>query len=244
MILLPYSYLRLRAILTLVNKGVNMEQTVQTVNRSIDYQMLKAQTVVKNAKLEDIALEMSLLGYPEAELTKADSLLTLAQDSILIREKEFGEQIGATKSLDEKHYACNKRYMRHVKLLRIVLEDNKEAFKTLGLSGRRKKTISGWAGQARLLYGNLLNSGKLLPEAEAINIVQDTIVAELGAVQEVESLYRDQQKEMGEAEKATIARDEALDTLFDWTGRYVKIARVVFEDSPQTLEKLGITVKN
>jgi len=49
-----------------------------------------------------------------------------------------------------------------------------------------------------------------------------------------------QEKEKGEAQAATQARDKALDELQDWLSDYLAIAKVALEEDPQLLEGLGV----
>ena len=49
-----------------------------------------------------------------------------------------------------------------------------------------------------------------------------------------------QEKEKGEAQAATKARDAALDDLQDWLSDYLAIAKVALEEDPQLLEGLGV----
>ncbi len=217
---------------------------VKSGDSTIANQLMKAAVIVNNAVLEDILSEMSLVGYSREVVQEGKTLLERAEALVQLRQKEFGDQIGATDALETEKAAVNKRYMRSLKLIRIHLADDSMAETTLGLKGRRKKSISGWSGQAKMLYNNLLNNDNWITELAAINITAETIQNELTAVDSVLDLYWTQQKEIGEAQEATIKRDEALDKLFDWTGRYKKIARIALEDSVQSLEKLGIVVKN
>ena len=53
-----------------------------------------------------------------------------------------------------------------------------------------------------------------------------------------------QEKEKGEAQAATKARDAAIDELQDWLSDYLAIAKVALEDNPQLLEGLGVLVRS
>ncbi len=221
-----------------------MENETKNEDRSLDALMMSAEVVVTNSRLPEIEKDMVDVGYSLTKLDEGGALYSDAQEHILIREKEFGDQVGATADLDSKKAAASGAYMKTLKLLRIHFHGNSKVEKTLALRGRRKKTVSGWCHQAKVMYGNLLKDPKLLEEAFEMGITEARLQQEIQLIDAVYALYDVQQKEMGEAQGATIARDEALEKLFDWTARYKKIARVVFQDTPQVLEKLGVVVKN
>ena len=59
-------------------------------------------------------------------------------------------------------------------------------------------------------------------------------------VDQVQVKHSIQLKEKGEAQSATQLRDEALDALQEWMGKFIAVARIALEDQPQYLEMLGI----
>lgn len=50
--------------------------------------------------------------------------------------------------------------------------------------------------------------------------------------------------EQGDAQRATVACDAAMDALDEWMGDVVEMARIAFEDDEQRLEYLGITARS
>ena len=56
----------------------------------------------------------------------------------------------------------------------------------------------------------------------------------------VATLNASQEKEKSEAQKATKARDKALDNLDEWYVEFRELARIALEDDAQQLEALGL----
>ena len=58
----------------------------------------------------------------------------------------------------------------------------------------------------------------------------------------MEAARRAAREETEEAQTATFQKNRALRDLDVFMGAFLKVARVAFEDEPQRLERLGITV--
>ncbi|MBK7178098.1 MAG: hypothetical protein IPH82_13075 [Chloroflexi bacterium] len=56
----------------------------------------------------------------------------------------------------------------------------------------------------------------------------------------VANLNASQEKEKSQAQKATKARDKALDDLDEWYVEFRELARIALEDDAQQLEALGL----
>ena len=130
--------------------------------------------------------------------------------------------------------------MRHIKVSRVAFENDRAAYHKLDLGGKRKVSLSGWLAQSKQFYINALADSNVLAELAEFCITQTKLEAGQQLVNETEAANADQKKEKGEAQQATIDRDEAIDNLEGWMSDFIAIARIALEDKPQLLEKLGI----
>jgi len=158
------------------------------------------------------------------------------------QKKEYGEQFEATDELNRSYNTANKMYVRHVKLARLAMDDNRGMQEKLDIIGQRKKTLSGWLHQAKRFYTNALNSEDVLTALAEYNITAEKLQEGQQLVAAVETASNKQFKEKGEAQNATKSRDAAVDDLQNFMGNFIAVARIALEDRPQILEALGIVV--
>jgi len=168
------------------------------------------------------------------------ALCTAASDLQSKQKQEYGEQFTATADLQLSKANANKTYMRHVKLARVALRNDRGAYEALQLAGGRKQSTSGWIQQSKIFYANALASADILAKLSVLTMTAEALTAGQILVTEVEAKLSIQLKEKGEAQAATQARDAAFDDLQDWMSDFVAIARIALENDSQLLEMLGI----
>ncbi len=110
----------------------------------------------------------------------------------------------------------------------------------LGLVGQRKKSFSGWSGQVDQFYTNALADTTILPLLQRFGVTQEKLTAAKQLADETKAANAAQQKETGEAQQATLVRDNAIDELSGWLSDFIAISRIALEEQPQLLETLGI----
>lgn len=213
-------------------------------NDSIDAQLLFAQNALTNAQGNDIIKAKILeYGYDEPKMQTGKTLYDETSRLHTLQKKEYGEQYAATDALGAAYVAADKRYMKDVKLARIVLKGDRSAAAGLQLDGSRKRNLPGWLSQAKAFYTNALSTPAVLAAMAGVGRTEEKLNTAETMVKDVEAKRSIQLKEKGEAQAATEARDYAFDDLNEWMSDFIGIAKIALEDEPQQLEMLGLVTE-
>lgn len=189
---------------------------------------------------DEIQPILALYGYTPTRLNEGLALLDALEDEAEARVDELGDQYAATDDFEEAWEAAKQVYMRHVELARILFEEDENRMTDFGLRGRRERDISGWLGQARLLYNGLEGDPEAVTQLGALNVSADELTAARALVDDLEARQRVQDEEEGEAEMATQERDAAFRTARRWMRVFNRVATVALAPFPQLREKLGL----
>ena len=211
------------------------------MDNTLEGKLLFAQNAITNALgYEQVKNLMAEFGYTEERLQEGQQLYETASELQLKQQKEYGEQFEATDTLNAAKATANQQYAKHLKIARIALANSRNAEESLQLTGRRKRTLSGWLKQVKAFYANALASDTVLAALSQYGITAEKLTTMQEQVDEVERAFNRQLREKGEAQAATQQRDEAFEALQDWMGDFITIARIALESEPQYLEMLGV----
>ena len=211
------------------------------MSKIIENLLTKANVAIYNGiENPELANILAGFGYDANRLNKGKKLCDNAEKLHQKQVMEYGEQYDATRELEEARLKANLVYMKHVKIARVALKNKIGDWDKLQLNGKRKKSLSGWLAQASLFYNNVLADDILVEQMQEYGINKTKLQEGQRLVNKAEAAYAKQLNELGEAQDATKARDEAADELQHWYSDYVEIARVALEDKPQYLEIMGI----
>ena len=208
--------------------------------QSMAQRLMEAQVAIDNSLNNPTILNaVAAFGYDATRLQAARALYDEVMGLVAAQEREYGEQYEATAVVNAAWGTADLAYKKALKISRVVFKGNQKARNALGLSGSRKKTLSGWINQATNFYTNLLNTPDLIAAMTPYSYDQAKLEAEAALVQAVVAANAAQDRERGEAQEATQVRDAKMDELDQWTADYKAIAQVALSDSPQQLEQLG-----
>lgn len=211
--------------------------------QDIDARLDAIHTGLSNLQSDtDLNGPMDGAGYPTARISQLLALHDAAFAAHLQQKTEYAEQFGATEAYNTAWANAHTVYIRHVTLARVAFKKNMTRFVQLGLQGSRKESFSGWMSQARQFYHAAVSDPAIQADLTAVGISPAALLKAQALVHAADAAAHTQQKEKGEAQEATLARDALLDQLFEEWSDFVTIARVVFADDTQKLERMGIVV--
>lgn len=208
---------------------------------SIDSFLQQVRLGIQNAQdVPEIASALAAFGFDAARIQAGADLLATAETLQAVQVKEYSEQYQATTALNEAQAAADKLFGIHRKLAKLALRDDPDAQKALLLHENKKQALDPWLGQAGVFYKNVLGDPDMLAALAKYNVTEAQLLEGQTAVVAVATLNASQEKEKSEAQKATKARDKALDNLDDWYVEFRELSRIALEDDAQRLEALGL----
>ena len=208
---------------------------------SIDSFLQQVRLGIQNAQdVPEIASALAGFGFDAARVQAGATLLDTAETLQAVQVKEYSEQYQATTALNEAQAAADKLFGIHRKLAKLALRDDPDAQKALLLHENKKQALDPWLGQAGVFYKNVLGDPDMLAALAKYNVTEAQLLEGQTAVVAVATLNASQEKEKSEAQKATKARDKALDNLDDWYVEFRELSRIALEDDAQRLEALGL----
>ncbi|TXF77661.1 hypothetical protein [Chryseobacterium sp.] len=209
---------------------------------SADELINRMKVAFSNAQEPEIQSQLETVGITKAKLESYLQEIEQLEQLSNTQRQAYGEQYAETDRFNNKLAEIDLLYTRHRNLCKIAMKGNRQAYATLGIDKGRKRAFSAWYQQVSNFYAQLLANDDFKAKAAEVNINNADITAQQNALQEISTLKQSQKKELGEAQKATEIRDEALDLLYPKYSELTAYAKVLFPND-QTLEKLGIIVR-
>lgn len=218
---------------------------MNTSDMSIDTILYESGMRINNSLSDAKILDaVSPMGYPETKLNEGAALLDKASTLDEDQKRAYGELDAAQAGFETERNMANIAYMNMVRIGRIVFKNDVKAITTLELNGRRARSIGGWLKQALGFYRAILANSEWKDALAVYGQSEEIINAQLAAIESVATASETVKKDKGDAQNATVERDEKLVELLEWVNDYEVIARIALADNPQLLEKLGIVVKS
>ena len=197
-----------------------------------------ARTALTNCSDPQIEPLMADFGYDSMALSEGLEHITRVEELIAKQSVEYGEQYEATEELNYRFEVAQKAYNTTIALARIAFRGNTRLQEKLVLSGKRKKSFSGWISDAHEFYLNC--DAEVLDGLARYGRTPEKIEGEKALLEDLRSARAKQLTEIGEAQAATEERDSAIDAFILWINDFYTVAKIALGDHPQLSEKLGI----
>lgn len=192
---------------------------------------------------EFIKTRVQPFNIDEAFLTEISGLLTAAVQAESNKQKEYGEQLEAKESFDLVYKEAVDIFEMHKDFLKVLLRYNLEKFRKLFFEGLPKTNkLSEWLKYRIEVYDRILADPDIILKAQELGITQVDLEAARAKVIEAQTAKDNHKSEMGEAQDATLLRDEAFETLIRQADKLKVACFYALKDRPQLMEKLGLKI--
>ncbi len=211
------------------------------IRKKTDLFLHRAQIAIDNAlTFVEIQTYLNQYGYTKIKLQEGKKLYTVALETHQKQQKKYGEQMSSTETVNALWKEAKYSYMRCLKIARVAFKHNSGIARTLGLTGQRKKTLSGWLSQAKQFYQNALNDPEIIKKLTEYGITKAKLEVAKTDTDLLENASLIQEKEKGDAQNATDLKNQALDNLRYWLADFTTISKIALETELQLLEGLGV----
>ena len=201
--------------------------------------------LIWNAEDPAIKTVIEPFGYTSEKLDEGKSLFAEVETLAENQRVEYAEQYNATSLFVEKRQEAEDKINAMRKFTKFALRNIPEANNILKFSKALPRAFSDWQLAVKYFYERLQEHPDWITLLSPFGITAENITQNLADIEVLKTLQESQQRETGDAQRATLARNAKFDDLHVWYSDLRELARILFEDADaQYLEKLGITVKS
>jgi hypothetical protein len=196
--------------------------------------------VLNNPEIQD---QMSAFGYTPVRIAVGEGMLLEVRRVEALQAEKYSDKYVTTGEFDEQSEEVYALYIITLKVTRVAFRKLPGRLQEVHATGRRRRSLSGWLDDARIMYANL-ETPAMLAEMEKFGYTAARLQQEREQVEAIAALHGKQLQESGVAQQLTVDRDKLIDELCSWYSDFRAIARAALYENPQALEALGIVVKS
>jgi len=135
-------------------------------------------------------------------------------------------------------------YASHVRRLKKEFAGDAEALAELKLTGPRDRRCASFIVQATSFYNIGKNNPTIFAKLQELGYTTESLTADLNGIKEYQTLRSEFNKLNGECQELVVEREKAYRMLKAWMDAFIATCKFVYMDNLQTLEKVGIFVRN
>ncbi len=212
--------------------------------KSIGNFLLKSKTLIYGVDEDDFIKQRILpYNFDQLRITECVVIYNEAEKAESVKLQEFGEQLEARVIFEQIMEEAETEYKKNKDFLKLVVRDNPEKQEKLFLKGiPRSQKISDVLISRREVYEWVLSDDEVVQGMSRFGITREALEGARQKVIDAETAKRKYDQERGEAQDATLLRNDAFKKLSDVVDELETVLLYALEDRPQLMEKLGIPV--
>lgn len=186
---------------------------------------------------------LALKGFPAEKLNEGLARIEAARDKQEARLVAAGAQLAATDQFKTAFAAARTAYADFRETARAHYgseAQNREIWEALKLGGAAPQNAQSFIGTAYLTFDNALADPDIVAELTPYGYDQAGLLAERAVIEAMDEANQAQELAKGNSQRATVERDEAMEELRVWMGKFRRIARRALKGRDDLLVKLGL----
>lgn len=215
------------------------------MKRSFNNLMENYRILIWNAEDPIIKNLIEPFGYTTEKLDEGKSLFGEVETLAETQRVEYAQQYTASTLFIEKRQEAEDNIHAIRKFAKYAFRKLPEANNTLNLSAPMPRSFPDWLHAAKYFYERLQEHPEWVAPLAPFGITAENVTENLAAMGELKTLQENRQRETGDAQRSTKARNAKFYNLQTWYSELRDLAKILFEDADaQYLEKLGILVRS
>lgn len=215
------------------------------MKRSFNNLMENYRILIWNAEDPIIKTKIEPFGYTTEKLEEGKNLFGEVEALAETQRVEYAEQYTVSTLFIEKRQEAEDKINAIRKFAKYAFKKLPVAFNTLNLATSLPISFPDWLHAAKYFYERLQEHPEWVTPLASFGITPENVTENLVAIGELKTLQEDRQRETGDAQRSTKARNAKFEELKDWYINLRDLAKILFEDADaQYLEKLGILVRS
>nr|WP_320118770.1 hypothetical protein [uncultured Marinifilum sp.] len=214
-------------------------------SKAFSQKLENCRVLIYNSSNADILPYLTEIGVNEEYLTRGKTMYQEVAELSVNQRKEYQEQSLAYDDYFESKELCGTAYKRILSIVKLMARDDENLQNRLSLGNRSEyQRVTDWISNSYQFYDALLAETDFLTKLETTKITSETLAAEKEAILNLKALRNKAISEKGQAQEATLIRNEKMEELEDYCYELKGLAKIALEDKPQYLESLGILVRS
>lgn len=205
----------------------------------------RARIALINAKQDKvISAALASYGYDAEKIAEGQKQYDLSKSFWDMNIKEDDEATMASAHYKDKFAMVDTVFTRHRGQAQMFLKRSPDMQVSLGMKGRIPKTYREFFTCVQHFYKAIQANADIQKQLDRIKIDAKVVAACLAEVDELMRLRAEYDRETGESQAATAAKNTSKHDLEEWMDDFDSIAQIALYDEPQRLESLGIHVRS
>lgn len=199
-----------------------------------------AEKIITKGQLHEVSNVMESVGYPAAEVKKAEPLLQKSRTAIVTKDTLHGIEVATKETVANQKEVLYSLIPERIKYAKIAFANNLAVRDSLKLDEERKESVNGFIEQSTQFYTTIFKTPEWITPLKQYSITEDILHEDFRLLNEYKAAIIAKEKAHNDSVEATRLRDEALKHLFDWVKKYKQVAKIALKPYPHLLALLGI----